>query len=160
MRARHYPFELFDEYLEYDETSSTLLRWKKNPGTRQQKGLEAGGKGRDMYWRLQLKGKAWKVHRVIYVLTHGSVDRDLHVDHADRNKDNNHPSNLIAKTCSENCRNKVSGRGKYARRRNNRWEGHFTMPRSRKYVHVGTYDTELEARLAAVARRLELYWAI
>ena len=161
MRARPYPFDLFDEYLEYDQTSSTLLRWKKSPNIRQQNGLEAGGKGPDGYWRLQLKGKTWKVHRVIYVLTHGSVNQDLHVDHADRNRDNNHPSNLIARTCSENNSNKVSGRGKYARRRShNRWEAHFTMPISRKYVYVGTYDTELEAHLAAVARRLELYWAI
>jgi len=160
MKPRHYPFELFDEYLEYDETSSTLLRWKKNPSIRQQKGLEAGNKGPDGYWRLQLKGRTWKLHRVIYTLIHGAVDQGLVVDHLDRNKDNNHPSNLVAKTQSGNRLNRVSGRGKYARRKGSKWEAHFTMPSEGRYVHVGTFNTKREARLAAVARRLELYWQI
>lgn len=160
MQARHYPFELFDEYLAYDETSSTLLRWKKRPGRLVKVGDEAGKKGSDGYWRFQLKGKSWKLHRVVYVLTHGQIARDLDVDHDDRNKDNNHPSNLVAKTCKGNNSNKAKRLAKYARRRRNRWESHFTMPVSRKYVYVGTYDTEQEAHLAAVSRRLELYWAI
>jgi len=160
MQARHYPFELFDEYLSYDETSSTLLRWKKRPSTLVKAGDEAGGKGADGYWRLQLKGKAWKLHRVIYVLTHGEVARELDVDHVDRNKDNNHPSNLLQKTCSQNNLNKAKRLAKYTTRRGNRWESYFHSPLTRKYVYVGSYNTEQEAHIAAVARRLELYWAV
>ena len=160
MKSRPYPQALFAEYLEYDETSSTLLRWKKGPSRSVKTGSEAGGKGQDGYWCLQLKGKAWKLHRVVYALLYADPDPNLQVDHLDRNKDNNHPTNLALKTGSGNCLNKAKKLAKYARKRKKRWESYFTMPETRKYVHVGTFSTESEAHLAAVAMRLELYWVL
>jgi stalled ribosome alternative rescue factor ArfA len=160
MLAAHYPKALFDEYLAYDETSSTLLRWKKRPGTTVKVGDEVGNRACGGYWRFQLKGKTWKLHRVIYIMLNGEIDRDLDVDHKDRNKDNNHPSNLEAKTCSGNNLNKQKGKGRYARKRGNRWEAHYTMPVTRKYVYVGRFETEEKARMMAMAHRLESYWVI
>jgi hypothetical protein len=160
MKARHYPQALFAEYLTYDETSSTLLRWIKKPSACIRVGTEAGNRGTDGYWRLQLKRKQWKLHRVLYVLLNGEISDELSVDHLDRNKNNNHPSNLKPKTCSENNLNKAKKPARYARKRGNRWESYFTMPVTHKYVHVGTFDTQEEAHLAAAARRLELYWVL
>jgi stalled ribosome alternative rescue factor ArfA len=160
MLAAHYPKALFDEYLAYDETSSTLLRWKKRPGTTVKVGDEAGGKGSDGYWRFQLKGKAWKLHRVIYIILNGEIDRDLDVDHKDRNKDNNHPSNLEAKTCAANNFNKRKGKGRYARKRYHKWEAYYTVPGVNKYVYVGYFETEEKARMMTMAHRLESYWVI
>lgn len=71
------------------------------------KGDKAGYEGKKGYWFLRFKRKAVKLHRVVWVL-HNKMDLDptLVVDHKDRNKSNNHPSNLIATTHSENNKNK------------------------------------------------------
>lgn len=153
-RSRPYLRSFFENEVVYDSESPSGLSWRRYNGR------QITGRGQDGYYRFQLGGKAWKSHRVVWCLHHGDVDCDLVVDHVDRNKANNRIENLELKTQGGNCRNKTKRLAKYARKRGNRWESHFTMPLSGKYIHVGTYKTEQEAHLAALARRLELYWAV
>lgn len=153
-RSRPYLRDFFQEHVQIDPNSPSGLSWRRY------KGRQITGRGADGYYRFQLGGKAWKAHRVVWCLHHGDVDCDLVVDHIDRNKANNRIDNLKLKTHGGNRTNRVTGKGKYARKRGNRWESHFTMPASRKYIYVGMYDTEQEAHLAAISRRLELYWTI
>ena len=152
--ARPYLRSFFENEVVYDPNSPSGLSWKRY------KGRQITGKGADGYYRFQLGRKAWKAHRVVWCLHHGDVDSDLVIDHVDRNKDNNRIENLKLTTQSENCYNKPKRPGKYCRKRKDRWESYFTIPVSRKYIHVGTYDTEQEAHLAAVIKRLELYWIL
>jgi hypothetical protein len=151
-KAKPYLRDFFAEHVQIDRESPSGLSWRRYGGR------QITGKGVDGYYRFQLGGTAWKAHRVVWCLIHGDVDSDMVVDHLDRDKENNRIENLELKTCSGNRKNRVTGRGRYARKRKERWEAHFTMPGTGAYVYVGTFATELEAHTAALARRLELHW--
>ena len=152
--AKPYLRDFFKEHVQTDPGSPSGLSWRRYGGR------QITGKGRDGYYRFQLGGTAWKVHRVIWCLEHGDVDPDVILDHIDRDKTNNTLENLRETDSSGNRRNRAIGKGRYARKQKGRWASYFTMPITRKYTHVGTFDTEQEAHIAAVARRLELYWVL
>ena len=67
-----------------------------------------GGVGSDGYWRVTIKGSSYRIHRIIWALTHGRDPMELVVDHRDGDPTNNHPDNLRACTESENLQNKRS----------------------------------------------------
>lgn len=152
--AKPYLRDFFQDHVQIDPDSPSGLSWRRYNGR------QITGRGQDGYYRFQLGGTAWKAHRVVWCLHYGDVEPNLVVDHLDRNKANNKIENLKLKDYSGNRLNRVTGAGKYARKKGNRWESHFTMPVTRKYIYVGTFDTELEAHIEALARRLELYWVI
>ena len=56
-----------------------------------QAGCKAGAYG---YHVLNLKGKQYSVHRIIWEMHYGTIPKDLTVDHIDRNKQNNRIENL------------------------------------------------------------------
>ena len=153
--AKPYLRDFFQEHVQIDPTSPSRLSWRCFGGR------QIVGKGQDGYYRFQLGGSAWKVHRVIWCLVHGDVDPSVILDHIDRNKSNNSLENLRAVDQRQNCLNRTHKLRRFTRlSRGNRWEAYFAMPLTGKYLHVGTFDTEQEAHLAAVSRRLELYWVI
>ena len=153
-RAKPYLRDFFKNHVQVDPDSPSGLSWRRYNGR------AITGKGKDGYYRFQLGGKTWKVHRVIWCLEHGDVDPAVVLDHIDRNKANNSLENLRETDQRQNCLNRTRKLRKFARINKNRWEAHFTMPVSRKFVYVGVYDTEQEAHIAAISRRLELYWVI
>jgi len=57
-------------------------------------------------WRLCFKQKSYYVHRIIWVLTYGTIDNTMVVDHLDGNPFNNRIENLSLKSQKENTRNK------------------------------------------------------
>lgn len=67
-----------------------------------------GGIGSDGYWRVTFKGSSYRIHRIIWALTHDRDPLDLVVDHRDGDVLNNHPDNLRACTEAENLQNKRS----------------------------------------------------
>ena len=80
-------------------------RWRKIFSAR--KGDNAGYVGKNGYWTVRLNGKTVKLHRVVWVLYNKEdLDTSLVIDHIDRNRSNNHPSNIRATTYSENNKNK------------------------------------------------------
>ncbi len=152
--AKPYLRDFFVDHVQIDPDSPSGLSWRRFGGR------QITGKGQDGYYRFQLGGTAWKAHRVIWCLEHGDVDPSVVLDHIDRNRANNSLENLREVTQRQNCLNRTRKLRKFARKRFHTWEAYFSRPGSRKHVYVGTYKTEQEAHLAAVARRLELYWAI
>lgn len=98
--------EMFYDYLYYDETSTTCLRWKVSLTTWMKIGSEAGGLDKtEGYYRVVLKGVRYKVHRIIAVLHDLDVNGFV-IDHIDRNRSNNKISNLRVVNHKENCQNK------------------------------------------------------
>lgn len=102
----------------YDETSPSCLRWSHdvvssngNP-TKVKKGDVAGGLGTKGYYRVQLKGVHFPVHRVVYELVSGiRLTVDEEIDHCDKVRSNNlfsnlEPTLLNARNRSKNTRNK------------------------------------------------------
>jgi len=56
------------------------------------------------YLRVELKGKRWKVHRLVYLAFHGEIPKGFVVHHRNARRADNRPSNLEAVPPSENTR--------------------------------------------------------
>lgn len=97
------------QYLEYDENSSTFLRWKKCSKYKNELvGKDAGtfDKSRG-YSAVKLDGVAFRSHRIIFVLnTKQDLDSNKFIDHIDGNPSNNAFDNLRLVNARDNSLNK------------------------------------------------------
>lgn len=62
----------------------------------------------DKYTLLSVRGHYVLLHRLVWMLQNGEIPEGMEVDHIDRNKGNNHPSNLRLATKSENAQNRTA----------------------------------------------------
>lgn len=85
-------------------TKGGKLYWRKSNG-RQAAGSEAGTNHGDGYRTVRISGKAYYVHRIIKEMTTGKK-LSGEVDHKDRNRSNNKPSNLKKANRSQNNKNR------------------------------------------------------
>ena len=97
-------------YFEIDGSSpSNLARIRNNLGIsipRYNVGSRHYQKnGSAMGWQLKIKNKHYSVHRIIWVMVHGSIAQELFIDHLDGNPFNNRIENLSLKTPANNTRN-------------------------------------------------------
>lgn len=109
----------FEDYFYYDEASSTGLRYKidsiKGRGkgyVSRKSGDEAGHKqfmvkrGNVPHCiRIQIKGKSFQVHRIIWILVNGEIPNGYVIDHIDGNPFNNKISNLRCIKSGHNTQN-------------------------------------------------------
>lgn len=108
------------------------------------------------YHRLVVDGKAYALHRLIYVYHHGVAPRVI--DHVDNDRTNNRIENLREATQQQNCLNRVrhsnnkSGyKNVYWQANCNKWAVTISVNRNRK--NFGFFeDLELAAFVAAEAR--------
>lgn len=99
--------------------------------------------------------KAYLVHRLIYLIFHGTIP-DETIDHIDGNTLNNKIDNLRCVSQRENCRNrkrssknKSGVSGVHFSKRCNKWIARANNS-SGKRIHIGVFDTKqkaIEARL-------------
>ena len=80
------------------------LYWKESRG-RKAAGSEAGTNHGDGYKTVRIDGKAVYVHRIVKEMSTGKAVKN-EVDHKDRNRANNKPSNLKPATRSQNNLNR------------------------------------------------------
>lgn len=152
--AKPYEQKYLSFYFKLDPESPSGLSWRRTG--RHATSMDAHG-----YYRVTLNKSCYKVHRIIWCLNHGDVASEMVIDHIDRNRANNSLENLRLVDHYKNTLNRTrKKRRKFYTRHQGRWLANFKMPVSMELVYVGTYDTEQEAHLAAVSRRLELYWAV
>jgi len=83
------------------------LYWKESRG-RKAAGSEAGTNHGDGYKTVRIDGKAHYVHRIVKEMTTGKKIRTGDVDHKDRNRSNNSPTNLRKVSRSDNNKNRRS----------------------------------------------------
>lgn len=119
------------EYLVYDDTSPTGLRWIKLCGHKNQINIgdPAGSfNNRRNYYQTKFDGRYYRNHRIIYFLHHGYCPEII--DHIDNVRTNNQISNLRAATLSQNQHN--------SKIRKNNSSGHkgVSLHSSGKYWHV------------------------
>lgn len=62
--------------------------------------------GKPDSWRLRFQQKTYQVHRIIWVLTYGSINSEMVIDHLDGNPFNNKIENLSLKSQKNNSMNK------------------------------------------------------
>jgi hypothetical protein len=117
--------------------------WKISPAKWIPIGTEAGNVGKHGYRELQIFGKRYLAHRLIYALHHGNMP-DV-IDHVDRNPLNNDISNLRASDKRLNAynsglpsNNKSGVRGVSWCKKNNKWVVRFKL--DGKYLFLGYYE--------------------
>ena len=100
-----------EDYIVYDETSSTCLRWIKKPSRQTKVGDEAftyvvyTREGCTNYYGGNFNYKQRRAHPVVWYLHHGVwSDRSNHINHKDGNGLNNKIDNLELISSKENWR--------------------------------------------------------
>lgn len=89
--------EKLKEFVKYDESSPSFLRWVKKSsfGSTIAPGDVAGSlDALDGYWKLHAFGNHYKVARLIWYFHFGKIPEGYYVDHIDRNRSNNNIANL------------------------------------------------------------------
>ena len=103
-----YSDELF-KYLEYDTNSSSCLRWisKSSKSTNISVGSVAGSLDvSDNYWKIHGLGHHYKVHRIVWFMHNGKIEKDLNIDHINGIRTDNRIENLRAVPTLLNARNR------------------------------------------------------
>lgn len=93
-----------NEYLEYDSTSESGLRWKIDRRGTAKAGTVAGTVNNYGYWQTRVNGTLYYNSRLIAYMVSGTDQRDMVVDHIDGNTRNNNVENLQYITHSQNLR--------------------------------------------------------
>lgn len=141
------------DYLAYDETSQTCLRWIKKASSRAMPGMEAMtniATGRR--YQGGFKGSKLFAHRVVWFLHNGTWP-DI-IDHINGNQLDNRINNLREATTSINNHNRVS-RGTH---RSGRMRGYSArIGINGKSVYLGTYQTEEAAHAAYLEAKQKLH---
>lgn len=117
-------------------------------------------------WRVRLNGKRYRVHRIIWCMTYGSVDASLVIDHLDGNPLNNKLNNLAIKTAQANSQNRkkssanssgITGVALETVGERSLWRAHWRGPDSvkgSKSFSIARYGCD-EAKAMAIAYRKE-----
>lgn len=114
--------------INFDIMSPSFLSWDN--------GRPVGYSTRNGYRRVKYEGKRLNHHVLIWEHFHGPVPEGMEIDHIDRNRENNAPTNLRLVTVAENRRNRgthsnnKSGiKGVYYHKANKSWYGQCKVNR-------------------------------
>lgn len=150
--------ELLDLFTYEPETGT--LRNKIDRSYLAKAGSEAGTTDKKGYRHLQIRGKDYKVHRIVWKMVHGSISSDLSVDHINGNRSDNRIKNLRLVNHCENMRNrpiydnnKSGVTGVSWRKDRCKWQAYIVF--GGKQIHLGAFAEKSEAiaaRMAAEAR--------
>lgn len=113
-------------------------------------GQIVGSKDSKGYLHVNILGRFYRVHRIIFLLHYG-YDPDTHIDHVDCDRLNNRPENLRPATDQQNAGNvsrlfkhNTSGyRGVSFNKRSGKW--HAQIKLFGKQTYLGRFDTPEEA---------------
>jgi len=138
--------------LAYDPTTGAFT-WRVN-NRRAKKGAPAGDLGRDGYWRIGIKKKSYKAHRLAWLYTYDAWPQG-EIDHINRVKTDNRIHNLRDVTHAENSqnlssyKNNVSGvNGVYLR--GHKWAARITTNGRQKHLgHFQSIEDAANARALA-----------
>lgn len=140
----------FEDYLYYDESSPSCLRWKTQRGSIKKDQVAGGISKREGRWRVSISGTKYYAHRIVWYLHNLNSAMPEFVDHKDRDGLNNKYSNLRQATHQQNMFNRGSAcqgvkfRGVFQQSKNS-WQQRIQV-KGRK-ISLGSYDSpELQAK--------------
>lgn len=96
---------ILQEYLSYNPITGHLT-WIKKPSKKTVLNSRAGSKTKSGYRVIQLFGKTYQEHHVIWCLCNGYMPKEQ-IDHINHIRDDNRISNLREVTIAENARNRT-----------------------------------------------------
>lgn len=126
------------------------IYWKIKPAVRVKIGDEAGTMHHTGYLTVMYLGKRYPVHVIIYEMHNGPIPPGMVIDHDDRNRINNYPSNLKLTDHAGNMRNKSKDKRNTSGVTGVRWYEKLGKWNARisingKIKHLGYFDTIEEA---------------
>lgn len=146
------PLERLQEVFRADEAGR--LYWKKKAARNTVVGKEITTKGAHGYIKVQLDGKKYLGHRIVWFLVYGKDPGEMQVDHINGDKIDNRPSNLRLCNGTQNqlnrkirSDNKSGVKGVGLRSRGSKakpWRARY------KKKHLGRFATKEEAANALV----------
>ena len=135
------------------------LYWKERIGTSIDLSKPAGYIGNDGYRAIQIEGKLYKAHRLIWKYHCGKDPKEF-IDHIDGNKSNNNIKNLREATRQQNSFNKITQKNnklgiKGVSKHRNKYAARIIINGKKK--HLGMFFTIEEARLAREEAEKKLF---
>jgi len=132
------------------------LYWKSNANRRARIGDKAGSSNSDGYLRIELKGKKYMVHRIIYEMAYGSIPDLYQIDHVNGNRTDNRLDNLRLATLSQNKWNSSKRKDNTSGFKGVSWDKHKQKWRAQinifnKRKCSGYFSTKEEAYAARLA---------
>jgi len=132
------------------------IYWKTKISRIVKVGKKAGSFDAKGYKEVGIKGKSYKVHRVIYMMFNGYLPKEI--DHIDNNKANNRIENLRDATSSQNnCNQKLKSnntsgyKGVSWCKYKEKWTVRVT--KNKKVKQIGYFDDLELASLVAIEAR-------
>lgn len=155
----HITQERLKELFSLDPITGTLY-WKSKSrrGSHVASGQVAGGLDKkDGYWRIKVGSKTYKRSRLVFLFCTGLLPKQ--VDHRNRIKSDDRPSNLRAATQSQNSGNAVWPSSKHSLPKGVHLQPSHTVPNpfsaeimvNRRRIYLGVFPTAELAHLAYCA---------
>lgn len=137
------PNESIKEYLDYNEENGFFI-WKKKLHPGGAPGKRAGSFcGR--YRKVQILGVSYLEHRLAWFFVHGEWPKNQ-IDHINGDKNDNRISNLRDINPFQNMKNQLMHQnGKKFGAHSVRGKWHASVKYIDKSIHIGVFNTELEA---------------
>lgn len=139
------------------------LYWKVRRGGSAVKGGEVGSLVNG-YMKVNLKGKSYPVHRIVWLLAHGE-HADRLIDHINGDKLDNRLCNLRLVTKAENAKNRRPTKGSKSglngvvwRNDNSKWRAFIRW--NNRLEHLGSYEDFFEAVCARKAAEVRYAYNI
>jgi histone acetyltransferase (RNA polymerase elongator complex component) len=150
---------IFHELFSYDSKTGKIFQQQKRPNVKI--GEIAGTITPKGYRYIQAKGRKYPAHHLVWYFETGSFP-NLFIDHIDGNKLNNHFSNLREVTTKQNNehrgKQKNNSTGYKGVTFNKRLEKFIAqIQHNSKQLHIGTFDTALEASQAYEQKAKSLF---
>ena len=144
--------EYFTEYLKYNPDTGEFI-WIKSPSRNIKPGSIAGSNV-DGYRQIRLKRKSYSAHRLAWYFYYGTDPGEDHVDHENRDPQDNRISNLRLADDSQNCHNTRPNSKGIRKLPSGNWQA--KIKHKQKTLHIGTFECPLLAHLAYVNKKREL----
>jgi len=158
---------MYETIIDLFQYRDNNLYWKVRPSNRVDISKPAGTINGDGYRQIRIKGKRYKAHRLIYLMSNEQWDitdtsRDNSIDHRDNDPLNNNIDNLRVATHSQNqansgeYKNNTSGTtGVYWHKQHKKWYVQVTV--NKKNHYGGLFVNKEDAIAKATQMRDELH---
>lgn len=145
--------EELKEYFKYEPSTGKLF-WNKRPSNRVVIDSEVGNYNDQGYKVCRFKGKALRVHRIVWAVSKGEHPTEF-IDHINGDKGDNRLTNLRVVSNAENLQNMKNSKGYTYHRKLNKWMAQIVV--NKEYKYLGVFNTEHEAHEAYLKAKKELH---
>lgn len=140
-------------HFEYNPETGELFRSGNRNGYKEKRLIKIVV-NKDGYRMTYINGKSVRVHRLIWFIVHGEWPSGG-IDHINGRRDDNRLCNLRVVSQMINCQNRRNAKGICFSKSSQKWVAKIIV--NKKYVFLGRYSSEYEARKAYLYAKSRLH---